>query len=190
MANIKSGLGPDHIVDSVDISAAVPVGCIMMWATATAPEGWLICNGQATSSYPDLKAVVGDNVPDLRDRVPVGLGPTTFKDLKGHAGSNSRTHTLTKEQMPVHAHTHNTHNNHLQHFYGSWSVASNGIHYSTSGDLSGGLRFFCGKTTYNGPMGTQKNVKTSEGNQGSGHAFTYYPTQASTTLNFIIKAVA
>lgn len=58
-----------------------PVGSVMMWPTATAPEGWLLCNGDAiangvgttqsvTADFSALYAVVGANVPNF-----VGLYP-------------------------------------------------------------------------------------------------------------------
>lgn len=52
----------------------VPVGSIIAWPVATNPEdmeNWLECNGQAisASAYPELRSLVGPNVPDLRGRV-------------------------------------------------------------------------------------------------------------------------
>jgi microcystin-dependent protein len=69
----------------------------MMWATATAPSGWIFCQGQSTSGYPALAAVVGATVPDMRGRVPVapdaGAGRnTSFNALGQSAGSVSNTH--------------------------------------------------------------------------------------------------
>jgi hypothetical protein len=65
----------------------MPVGSIQMFAGSSAPEGWLLCNGQAVSraTYSELFAVIsttygsGDgsttfNVPDLREAAPVGTG--------------------------------------------------------------------------------------------------------------------
>ena len=45
---------------------AIPTGAITAFVGSTAPEEWLECNGQSTSGYDDLAAVVGANVPDLR----------------------------------------------------------------------------------------------------------------------------
>lgn len=63
----------------------LPAGVVQMYATSTAPTGWLLANGQsvATSSYPRLFAVIGYtyggststfSVPDFRGRQPVGSG--------------------------------------------------------------------------------------------------------------------
>ena len=65
----------------------VPSGTIVAFGNATAPTGWLVCNDQAVNrtTYARLFAVLGTtfgtgdgsttfNVPDLRDRVPLGIG--------------------------------------------------------------------------------------------------------------------
>ena len=46
--------------------STVPTGSVTAFAGSTAPDGWLECNGQATTGYDALAAVVGTNVPDLR----------------------------------------------------------------------------------------------------------------------------
>ena len=56
---------------------AVPVGSIMMWSTATPPDGWLICDGTTfnASTYPALNTVLGGNaLPDLIGRFALGAG--------------------------------------------------------------------------------------------------------------------
>jgi microcystin-dependent protein len=59
----------------------MPVGGIIQWPTATAPTGFLACDGSGFSSatYPLLAAVLGGTtLPDLRRRVPVGRGTGPF----------------------------------------------------------------------------------------------------------------
>lgn len=65
-------------VEALAISG-VPVGTIIAWPVANNPEGWaegnwLECNGQTISQavYPELFAVMGGQVPDLRERMPQG----------------------------------------------------------------------------------------------------------------------
>ena len=65
--------------------SGVPVGTIIAWASNNAPtEGgtWLLCNGQSCSAYPDLKTLIGNNVPNLNARFLEGTTgtPRTFKD--------------------------------------------------------------------------------------------------------------
>lgn len=63
------------------------IGTIQMYAGATAPNGWFLCNGQAISrtTYADLFAVIGTtygsgngsttfNLPNLGGRIPIGRG--------------------------------------------------------------------------------------------------------------------
>ncbi|WP_333594172.1 phage tail protein [Anaerospora hongkongensis] len=38
----------------------------MWYPRSTPPDGWLVCNGQSTLIYPELAAIVGSYVPDLR----------------------------------------------------------------------------------------------------------------------------
>ena len=67
-----------------NVTTAVPVGAVLPYAGNTAPDGWLMCDGSAfdTRLYPELSRVIGANTPDLRGRVPLGVG----KD--GTAGNN------------------------------------------------------------------------------------------------------
>ena len=68
-----------------DIESVVPAGALMMWITDTAPDGWLLCYGQAVSrtTYARLFNTIGEvygagdstttfNVPDMRGRFPLG----------------------------------------------------------------------------------------------------------------------
>jgi len=56
---------PKQYVDQAD-AILVPTGAIMCFYRSTAPAGWLECNGQSTSGYAALAALIGANVPDLR----------------------------------------------------------------------------------------------------------------------------
>ena len=94
-----------------------PPGAILQFAGLTAPEGYLLCQGQAVSraGYARLYAVIGViygagdgsttfNIPDYRGRVPVGFSPgeTEFATL-GQRGGAKR-HTLTVDEIPSHDH--------------------------------------------------------------------------------------
>jgi microcystin-dependent protein len=88
-------------------------GMLFMYGAATAPTGFLLCNGAAVSrtTYADLFAVtstsygVGDgsttfNVPDLRSSFPVGYGQKTkaftFLDAAVNVSTNVITVTSNK----------------------------------------------------------------------------------------------
>jgi hypothetical protein len=54
-----------------------PVGSIQAYMGTTAPEGWLICNGQSIATgdeYAELRAIIGNNVPDMRGMFLRGTG--------------------------------------------------------------------------------------------------------------------
>ena len=48
------------------VGASILPGQIVMWGTSVPPAGWLECNGQSTAGYPNLTALFGSNLPDLR----------------------------------------------------------------------------------------------------------------------------
>lgn len=94
------------------ILKAVPIGTIVMWATSTPPEGWLLCNGKEVSraAYTELFKVLGTSVgaagsssfkiPDLSGRFPLGTSNT--HNL--HSTGGEETHTLTVDEIPAHDH--------------------------------------------------------------------------------------
>ena len=80
-------------------STGIPVGTIVAYGGSSAPSGWQLCNGGSASTSA-LQAVVGSNVPDLRDRFLVGSGSSYSLGATGGASSV----TLTEAQMPQHSH--------------------------------------------------------------------------------------
>lgn len=91
---------------------AIPAGVIAPYGGASAPTGWLLCDGSAVSrsTYAALYAAIGSaygpgdgsttfNLPDLRGRTAVGAG----------AGPGLTTRTrgdkLGGETLPSHSHT-------------------------------------------------------------------------------------
>lgn len=101
-------------------SNGIPIGTIMQYAGFAAPQGYLLCEGQALSKtdYAELYAVIGNYfggtetefyLPDLRERVPVGKNSAKTDYALGETGGTA-TVTLTIEQMPSHTHIQNSHN--------------------------------------------------------------------------------
>lgn len=92
----------------------VPPGSIMCFAGINAPQGWLLCTGQAVSrtDYAGLFNTIGTtygsgngtttfNLPDIQDRFP--MGKSNSKTLGTKDGANSV--TLTSDKLPAHSHT-------------------------------------------------------------------------------------
>ena len=86
----------------------MPTGMVVPYAGAAAPDGWLLCQGQAVSrtTYAQLFSVIGTtygsgdgsttfNLPDMRGRVAVG------SDANLGAKAGAKTHALTNAELPV-----------------------------------------------------------------------------------------
>ena len=97
-----------------DITNRSEVGTIKPWGKATAPDGYLLCDGSAVSrsTYADLFAVIGTtygagdssttfNVPDLQGKFPQGKSGTT--NLATTGGANTVTVAVTNNQAATNA---------------------------------------------------------------------------------------
>lgn len=96
----------------------MPSGAMLMWGISSAPTGYLLCDGTAVSrsTYAALFSVLGTaygsgdgsttfNLPDFRDRFPVGAGTSYSANSQGGSKDAivvSHTHTATDS-----GHTHN-----------------------------------------------------------------------------------
>jgi len=103
-----------------------PVGAIIMYGAAASPPGWLICNGSPVPvQYTELIALIGANLPDLRSRVPLGLGQgaglTNYPTMFGSGGNENST-------LPSHTHTINdpTHTHGILSQGGGFAAADGG----------------------------------------------------------------
>lgn len=78
--------------------AGNPVGTVVMYIAATAPAGWVLCDGSSlsTTTYSRLYAVIGTtyggsggnfNVPDFRGVFPKGAGTTSRVAGKDSSGN-------------------------------------------------------------------------------------------------------
>lgn len=99
----------------------VITGEIKLWPTATAPTGYLLCNGGSFSSdtYPVLAALLGDTfgvhsgttyyLPDFRGRSPLGVGTASpavaggTTHTLGQKGGEEK-HTQTLSELAAHTH--------------------------------------------------------------------------------------
>lgn len=89
MGVYKNNNGTLELISGATLWADAPIGCIQAYGGATAPDGWLICNGASVSrtTYAALFTVIGTsfgagdgattfNIPDLREATIKGAGLT------------------------------------------------------------------------------------------------------------------
>ena len=184
----------------------LPAGAMMAYGGASAPTGWLLCDGTSVSrtTYADLFAAIGTsygsadassfNLPDLRRRVPVGKGSAdTLGDSDGiAAASRSLTHTHT---VPAHFHgmgTGSTAAVDISHTHSSSSVTgtvggSDGTHTHDitareSSTASTAVSLMRASST-----GTVNNVTSTT--TGSGHGHSHSLTASGQTLGTTSKSV-
>ncbi len=178
-----------------------PAGTTVMWPGAVAPAGWMICDGSAISraGFPTLFANIsttwgaGDgsttfNIPDFRDRAPVGA--SAGKALGSGAGAE--TNNLSTAQMPTHSHGGFTGAQNVNHTH-TWDEGLNifAIPDASSGTASIRLWGTAGATVYEGrSTGTTSTESTTHGHaipaEGSGAAFSIM--QPYRAINYIIRA--
>jgi microcystin-dependent protein len=91
---------------------------VQSYVGATAPTGWLLCDGTAVSrtTYLDLFNLVGTtygvgdgsttfNTPNMKGRAIVGYDPSQAEfDTMGETGGE-KAHALSVAEMPSHSHT-------------------------------------------------------------------------------------
>lgn len=125
-AKIQDGAVTAAKLDSAATSVLMPTGAIMPYAGASAPTGYLFCDGDAVSraTYSDLFGIIGVTygagdgsttfaLPDLRGRVIAGqddMGGSSANNLTDAQADQlggtlgSETHTLTTTELPAHTH--------------------------------------------------------------------------------------
>jgi len=184
------------------LNTNTPVGSMTMYIASTAPTGWLICDGseQSITTYSELATLIGTNygaltdgsgavgtthfrLPDLRGRIPMGLG--TGRNIANSANltarsfaagtfskvSDSETVVLTEANMPAH--------NHRTTFVARSTTGETHDHEGGTGNFS------APPDDRAGAAEESENVFKDSDNTGSGTA--HNNMQPSTIVNFIIK---
>jgi microcystin-dependent protein len=166
------------------VQGAILTGEIKMWGTATAPSGYLLCNGTAVSrtTYAALFAIYsttfgsGDgsttfNLPDFRNRMPIGAGTTYSAASTG----GSATTTLSIANLPAHTHAN--------------TLSDGGHSHTMTGGLvgsSGGQQYVGGSAAPTGSTDTAfTGITITNASVGSGTAATTISPYLG--IYFIIK---
>lgn len=192
-------------INSAPISG-VPTGAITQFAAASAPSGWLLCDGSNVSrtTYAALFEAIGTTygagngsttfgIPNLKGRVPVGLDTSQAEfDALGETGG-AKTHTLTVSEMPSHTHTQDAHthtgttNNNGSHSHGyiqpyntsgMGPAGSYGFYHYARGAITDAAGEHAHSFTTNSATATNQNT-------GGGQA--HNNLQPYIVLNYIIK---
>lgn len=150
-------------------------GAMMMWPTATAPTGFLLCDGTAVSrsTYAALFAVIGTaygtgngsttfNLPDFKNRSPIGAGDLYAANAQ--VGSKdavvvSHTHTATVTD-PGHAHSLSPYSAYSLQYGGGTTLAQVGGTPENTQSATTGITVANAST---GVSGTNANLQPSLG---------------------------
>jgi len=92
----STSFNPTKVQVRAKTSGGVPIGTIVAWPVATNPadwDKWLECNGQTinASVYPELAALMGARVPDLRGLFLRGFGNQSHTKNNGSTVGNTAT---------------------------------------------------------------------------------------------------
>lgn len=182
----------DRLATTAFVRSVVPAGAIMQYAGSTAPTGWFIADGSAVSrtGYADLFKAIGTtygagdgsttfNLPDLRQRVPVGVG-TGF--ALGASGGE-QAHTLAAAEIPSHTHsgTTNTESTDHTHTFPVATAAGGSISFAAPGGVT-----LAGHTNTSGRSSVHTHTFTTDNGTGGGGS--HNNLQPYLVLNHIIKA--
>lgn len=180
---------------------AIPVGTITAFAGASAPDGWLLCDGTAVSrtTYAALFALINSwygagngsttfNLPNLVGRVPVGRDASDPNfDYLGEFGGESE-HQLLVAEMPIHTHIQDDHN-HTQnsHAHAFQSRQRGTVNTGNAGEVERGDPSLGLAANLSVGNTTATNIASAAVNQNAGGSGYHNNLQPYLTLNYIIK---
>ena len=203
---IATGAASSSAQSAGAASGGLPVGSVTAFSGEALPANYLWCDGSTfePAVYPELREVLGVRyirpgdpgsvyrVPDLRGRVPVGVGndstaPNNASRTLGASGGDTR--------MQTHTHVQNAHT-HIQDAHGH-SLGGGQSFGTNFGPNAGGVATFglnvgiINTNTYQGPYSatattaTNQNTTATNQNAGAGSGENMPPFHV---VNFIIKA--
>lgn len=205
-ANITAG-GTLPALNGAALTAIFPSGSIMLYAGASAPTGWLLCDGTSylRATYADLHTAIGTvfgtadgthfNVPDFRGCAPIGVGTGTALTARALGAGNvsaggtstsrlgEETHQLSQAELAAHTHTGAAHTH---------TIGGGGATFVTNGNVVSAVTT-AGDTSVAGTGGATRAIDASTGSDGDdatsslGNDTAHNNMQPSLAVNFIIK---
>lgn len=171
------------------LAALVPAGTINQTARASAPVGYLLCDGSAVSrtTYSSLFDAIGTaygtgdgsttfNIPNLQGRVPVGKNSGTFSTLGATGGTESVTLTANQSGLRDHRHEIRGATNEVEGSYDDGYARGNGS--IDANFRTGGIK---GLTGSNGSQGWGSGSIASDAPEA------HTNLQPYVVLNYMIK---
>ena len=160
----------------VQVSAAVPTGCVQAFAGNTLPDGWLLCDGSAVDRtlYAALFNVIGTTYGSGNSSTTFNLPNLTNKFIQGNATAG----TVKSAGLP--------------NIYGSFSIRGT----TAASMVTGASQVFTmeglgGSTNINATIGTGANLertvrfRASDANAIYGNSTTVQPP--AVTMRYVIK---
>ena len=172
------------------------LGMIMLWSCPKTPIGWFPCDGRQLpiQQYAALYSILGNvfggdgktyfNLPDLRSRIPVGVGQGTSLSpyLLGQKGGVESV-ALTVQQMAAHTHAASG----VPNLSGAVSLSANGAlpaskNYGSS-DTPGANIFPAKAPDYVGQGLTADNIYGATDGTNLPVTVTFTPSQPPVTIS-------
>lgn len=107
-----------NATNATNADDGVPTGAIAPYVGSTAPEGWVLCNGQSLTNIPGsaaLRNIIGNNAPDLRGMFLRGTGQSSVNNQSGPSlnttqGDTYKSHNHAKGSLNTSYSGNHTHN--------------------------------------------------------------------------------
>lgn len=174
----------------IDAMSAVPMGTIVMWSNTvsnTIPTGWALCDG----SYVKFSDGVYRYTPNFTNRFPRGTNSSSY--VRNTGGYDSRSITLTTDNLPKHNHTGYTdsddydskHYHNFSDAYYAENQGSTGSYIGSDEGYDEDNQLFTRRTTTDKDGMHRHHFTTNK--TGGGKAFTVSTIPAYIAVYFIIK---
>lgn len=138
---------------------SLPIGTIVAFCGKKIPAGWLICNGAPTNGHPKLKEVIGDYIPNLKDRFIMGLSMNDHSNIEwGNRYDGNSSITLIEANLPSHTHPFSYTTQYYRYEFGKYDKDSGFGRTTTTLD---GYKEIFQKDNYKGKTEDTENSKSS-----------------------------